>query len=616
MEGYRVELAERTNLESRENSFALKLKTWCKMVKSEVLSPTTQEDANNSRPRSNNHTSDPIEKARALAASLDIVDFPDVGLVINSIKVFAWCLHLLEVLMRKPAVEEVRYLLALCDGNSLKIPESKCIRMLRSMSSRAQLWQSKAKKALAADSKAEKPYDLILLKELLLTAKQIPLTMPEEARLWNTIEDRGSRHCICGGPSDGSFMLCCDSCDNWYHGVCMKLDQATSDALAKWICPHCSGKSPSKPVQVNGVDPSTNGAPLPKIALNPLVNISPHAPNPVELWPPFGLRDSSSSTEALGKMGDSDNEDFDFSRKPAAKPAAPAKEDVSSKTPKSNVVLASKIDKATLSPKQPGKITVQKLLAMKIPAAHQASKGFAVNAGSNTANVSSLKKAAVISNVTKIAPKSSHGMVSQYSSAAIKMPKPSAALSLSKHTGASTAPKVVTKTVITSSSAVQKQSVKNSTSYTKHPSNTAVPSNKDLHSAGVPVVTSSSKNHVKTSQAKPSFAVASTTKQASATMLHAAAIPGAIANNQAKTSLVLPRDAVPAKLIASPSSSPIKYPKPENGVTKAINGTDTNAAANATVAVKAATATAKELSLPPDYISNDANNASTSNSEI
>ena len=28
--------------------------------------------------------------------------------------------------------------------------------------------------------------------------------------------------CICEGVDDGSFMICCDICDCWYHGWCIK----------------------------------------------------------------------------------------------------------------------------------------------------------------------------------------------------------------------------------------------------------------------------------------------------------------------------------------------------------------------------------------------------------
>ena len=201
MEGYKVELVERKNLEAREDALAIHLKKWCSnMVKQEVFAPSTREKAELSRPRNDGTTSaPPMDKAVSYAEALGIANLPDIDGVLNSFKIFSWCLHALEVLMRKPRVEEIRSLLSHSDSGYFKLPEAKCVRMLRSMASRAQIWQSKAKKALAPVSGEKEPYDLALLQEILLAAKQIPLTMPEEARLWNTIEDQGTRHCICGG---------------------------------------------------------------------------------------------------------------------------------------------------------------------------------------------------------------------------------------------------------------------------------------------------------------------------------------------------------------------------------------------------------------------------------
>lgn len=199
MEGYKVELVERKNLEAREDALAIHLKKWCNMVKQEVLAPLTREKAELSRPRNDGTTSAPMDKAVSYAEALGIANLPDIDGVLNSFKIFSWCLHALEVLMRKPRVEEIRSLLSHSDSGYFKLPEAKCVRMLRSMASRAQIWQSKAKKALTPVPGEKEPYDLALLQEILVAAKQIPLTMPEEARLWNTIEDQGTRHCICGG---------------------------------------------------------------------------------------------------------------------------------------------------------------------------------------------------------------------------------------------------------------------------------------------------------------------------------------------------------------------------------------------------------------------------------
>lgn len=198
MEGYKVELVERKNLEAREDAVALNMKRWCAMVKLEVFSPLTKENANLSMPRGG-VTSAPMDKAETYAQTLGIATVPDIDAVINSFKVFSWCLHSLGILMRKPRVDEIRSLLTRSDSGYFKLPEAKCVRMLRSMSSRAQIWQSKVKKALAAVPGQKTPYDLVVLRAHLLAAKQIPLIMPEETRLWSTIEDGGNRHCICGG---------------------------------------------------------------------------------------------------------------------------------------------------------------------------------------------------------------------------------------------------------------------------------------------------------------------------------------------------------------------------------------------------------------------------------
>jgi hypothetical protein len=336
MEGYKTELIERKNLEARENALAPHLKKWCNMVKQEVFAPSTREKAELSRPSSDGSTSTPMDKAAAYADALGIANLPDIDVVLNSFKIFSWCLNTLEVLMRKPRVEEVRSLISLTDSGYFKLPEAKCVRMLRSMASRAQIWQSRAKKALTPVPGEKAPYHTSSLQEILFAAKQIPLIMPEEARLWNTIEDRGARHCICGGeiglsshfpflifyahllslplfvyigPSDGSFMLGCDSCDRWFHGSCMQIDKTTGDALSNWICPLCAkGVSPTKASSPQKQQEIFSNPPL---ANHSYFDISSHAPDPQTLWPPFGLRNSKESIEILGTVGESDNEEFE-----------------------------------------------------------------------------------------------------------------------------------------------------------------------------------------------------------------------------------------------------------------------------------------------------------------
>ncbi len=285
------------------------------MIKKEILAPATSEEADSSRPKSE-FMSAPMEKAKTYAETLGIIDILDVDTVLNSLKILCWCLTALEALARKPKVEEIRHLISHSEGAYFKLPESKCVRMLRSMSSRAQIWQSKAQKALAGVAGGTENYDLNSLNEIMATARQIPLTMPEQARLWHTIQDGGSRYCICGGPSDGSFMLGCDHCDKWFHGSCMKVNKEAGEALTKWICPSCSTKvsesvresiaAEHKAIAESKAVQTTEPVPEAK----PVEDISPHAPSPNSLWPPFGLRGSQKAIEAFGKVGDSDSEDF------------------------------------------------------------------------------------------------------------------------------------------------------------------------------------------------------------------------------------------------------------------------------------------------------------------
>ena len=135
------------------------------------------------------------------------------------------------------------------------------------------------------------------------------------------------------GPGDGSFMLGCDNCDRWFHGSCMKIDKETGDALSKWICPPCSKSVSVEAVKVqenHGISGDKGDKKLPAQEINnpqliqpqlaqPYHDISPHAPNPTSLWPPFDLRSSKEAVEALGKVGESDNEDFEVPIQPIAR---------------------------------------------------------------------------------------------------------------------------------------------------------------------------------------------------------------------------------------------------------------------------------------------------------
>mmetsp|Transcript_7974 Transcript_7974/g.11791 ORF Transcript_7974/g.11791 Transcript_7974/m.11791 type:complete len:1472 (+) Transcript_7974:701-5116(+) len=299
---------ERKAMEDKEDLAAHFLKRWCIMVRSSIIAPSTNEEANISRPPLDGNISEPMKRMVNEAVSMGISELNDVSIVINAFSCFSWCLRAFTILARKPRNEEIKSLVSQSENNGFKLPEEKSVRMLRSMLNRASLWQAKVKKALAPIPGEKKPFDVGLLKELKAGAREIPMIMAEEAQLSHTIEDNGARHCVCGGPSDGSFMLGCDQCDRWYHGTCLQLDMEIGNELSNWICSKCAGcPFPQK----NSEDKSTESNKIGlKLVADKNEDISPHAPNPGELWPPFGLANSDTAAAAVGALTGSEIEEY------------------------------------------------------------------------------------------------------------------------------------------------------------------------------------------------------------------------------------------------------------------------------------------------------------------
>lgn len=48
-------------------------------------------------------------------------------------------------------------------------------------------------------------------------------------------------YCICRGPDNHKFMIFCESCEDWFHGECVKMDKYTGENLVqRYICPNCT----------------------------------------------------------------------------------------------------------------------------------------------------------------------------------------------------------------------------------------------------------------------------------------------------------------------------------------------------------------------------------------
>lgn len=39
------------------------------------------------------------------------------------------------------------------------------------------------------------------------------------------------------------FYICCDQCQNWFHGRCVGILQSEADGIDEYVCPNCQGSS-------------------------------------------------------------------------------------------------------------------------------------------------------------------------------------------------------------------------------------------------------------------------------------------------------------------------------------------------------------------------------------
>jgi Zn finger protein HypA/HybF involved in hydrogenase expression len=72
-------------------------------------------------------------------------------------------------------------------------------------------------------------------------------------------QDDGMVYCTCRQPHviDGveRFMLGCDECDEWYHGLCVDIDEEESTHIKKYVCAKCTSDGVAKIVFEEGYEP-------------------------------------------------------------------------------------------------------------------------------------------------------------------------------------------------------------------------------------------------------------------------------------------------------------------------------------------------------------------------
>jgi PHD-finger len=291
---------ERSELEREEDSCREAMCRWCVRIRSIILVPSTPDLTESSRPSIDGSMSSAMLNVFREAEYLGIAKLPDVHQVANSFRCLAWSALAMQTLARKPSLKDVQGLVSRC--HSLSLPDEKSIRMMKSMVQRTIQWQLRASKLLAPISGETRPFSMELLRNLQDTESEIPLEVPEMQIVSSSIHDKGKRHCLCGGPNDGTFMLGCDKCGGWFHGRCVNISKHIGRRLEKWLCMPCEGKpddSSSRPptstvaLESNDEEDSTCS-----IISNDIV---PHAPVISKLWPPFGQLGSNEAITALGE---------------------------------------------------------------------------------------------------------------------------------------------------------------------------------------------------------------------------------------------------------------------------------------------------------------------------
>lgn len=139
-----------------------------------------------------------------------------------SLRVLLWC-TMAQWAVRKPPSVVLLYDLV-SQGQQLSQVDHDLLETLGTMARRASLWEASVRDAFRAPSdESSSPIDVATLRNLLTEAKQIPVLLSLEPKVVAALEDEGNRYCLCRGPNDGSFMVGCDTCEEWFHGACVKI---------------------------------------------------------------------------------------------------------------------------------------------------------------------------------------------------------------------------------------------------------------------------------------------------------------------------------------------------------------------------------------------------------
>ncbi|CAG9854881.1 unnamed protein product [Phyllotreta striolata] len=73
----------------------------------------------------------------------------------------------------------------------------------------------------------------------------------EEEEEEESEDDPNKLWCICNQPHNNRFMICCDTCEEWYHGKCVNISKSMGQQMEsegkEWICLFCKDPNLQRP---------------------------------------------------------------------------------------------------------------------------------------------------------------------------------------------------------------------------------------------------------------------------------------------------------------------------------------------------------------------------------
>jgi hypothetical protein len=99
-----------------------------------------------------------------------------------------------------------------------------------------------------SSSKSNKPSSKVQSKAESRSKSKLSAPKDEEGSGDDEGEEEEDDHdnTLCGtcGTNDGKdeFWICCDNCEKWYHGKCVKITPARAEHIKQYKCPDCTNK--------------------------------------------------------------------------------------------------------------------------------------------------------------------------------------------------------------------------------------------------------------------------------------------------------------------------------------------------------------------------------------